>query len=83
MRINNREEDHITIDNTGAELAMEACMGTIHEILLEPALKSNQLSEQDFELFSVIGNTLRLISAKAQAYEDAFENGTLPKNYQN
>ena len=83
MRINNREEGDIIIDNTGAEQIMETCMGSIHDILLEPALKNDQLTEKDFELFSAIGNALKIISFKAQAYEDAFENGTLPKNYQN
>lgn len=82
MRINNREED-IIIDDTGAEQVMETCMASIHDILLEPAIKSNQLTEEDFELFSAIGNALKIVSLKAQAYEDVFENGTLPKNYQN
>jgi hypothetical protein len=83
MRINNREEDHITIDDSGAKLTMEACMGAIADILIYPKMEEEMLSTNDSQVLELVGSALKTIAMKAQAYEDVFENGTLPENYRN
>jgi hypothetical protein len=78
------ENEHLNIDdNLGAEVAMDACMGAIHDLLLDPMMAKDELSEEDGVLFAVIGQTLKTIALKAQAYEDVYEKGILPKNSQN
>jgi hypothetical protein len=78
------ENEHLNIDdNIGAEVAMDACMGAIHELLLDPMIAKDELSAEDGVLFAVIGQTLKTIALKAQAYEDVYEKGILPKNSQN
>ena len=78
------ENEHLNIDdNIGAEVAMDACMGAIHELLLDPMIAKDELSAEDGVLFAIVGQTLKTIALKAQAYEDVYEKGILPKNSQN
>ena len=80
MRLLN--EDHLNIDdNVGAEKAMEACMGTISDILLFP--NEGLLTEEEASIIAVVGGVLKTIAMKAQAYEDVYEKGILPENSQN
>jgi hypothetical protein len=75
-------EDHLNIDdNIGAEKAMEACMGTISDILLFP--NEDLLTEEEASIIAVVGGVLKTIAKKAQAYEDVYEKGILPENSQN
>ena len=82
-RIDDENEHLNNDDNIGAEVAMDACMGAIHELLLDPMIAKDELSAEDGVLFAVIGQTLKTIALKAQAYEDVYEKGILPKNSQN
>jgi hypothetical protein len=78
------ENEHLNIDdNLGAEDTMSACMGAIHDLLIDPMIAKDELSEEDGVLFAVIGQALKTIAMKAQAYEDVYEKGILPKNSQN
>jgi hypothetical protein len=75
-------EDHLNIDdNIGAEKAMEACMGTISDILLFP--NEDLLTEEEASIIAVVGGVLKTIAKKAKAYEDVYEKGILPENSQN
>ena len=79
MRI---EKDHLNIDdNVGAEKAMEACMGVIADLLIFP--NEELLTEEEASVIALVGGVLKTISKKAQAYEDVYEKGILPKNSQN
>lgn len=81
MRI---EKDDLHIDdNVGSKKAMEASMLAIREILIEPAIEEDRLSENEEMLMGTIGLALKMIALKAQAYEDIYEKGILPKNSQN
>lgn len=81
MRI---EKDHLNIDDgIGAEQAMDACMGTISEILMFPAMDEDRLNSEEANALTIVGGVLRTIAMKAQAYEDVYEKGILPQNSQN
>tara|TARA_R110000765_G_scaffold340722_1_gene430788 strand:- start:511 stop:759 length:249 start_codon:yes stop_codon:yes gene_type:complete len=82
MRI---EKDHLNIDDSseGAEVIMDACMGAISEILMLPAMDDNLLTEEDANVLTLVGEVLKTIAKKAQAYEDVYEKGILPQNSQN
>jgi len=66
MNINPDYQSDLNLD---AETAMEMCMDTLYEIVLEPAVKSDSLSEDDQVMLGVIGMTLKHIAQKASAYE--------------
>jgi len=66
MNINPDFESDSQLD---AETAMQACMDGIAEILLEPAMAKDELSEDDQTLLGIIGMTLKTIAEKARAFE--------------
>tara|TARA_Y100000592_G_C5230439_1_gene203601 strand:+ start:74 stop:325 length:252 start_codon:yes stop_codon:yes gene_type:complete len=71
MRLNenfNQNENESELE-LNAESAMELIMGSLYEMVLEPAHKSGQLTEEDQELLGSIGLTLKTIAEKARAYE--------------
>lgn len=81
MRI---EKEHLNIDDgIGSEQAMDACMETISEILMLPAIDEERLNPEETNALAIIGGVLRTIAMKAQAYEDVYEKGILPQNSQN
>ena len=76
------ENGHLNIDdNVGSAQAMEACMEAISEILIFPA--EGKLDEEETTALALVGGVLKTIGMKAQAYEDVYEKGILPKNSQN
>ena len=84
LYIMNIRKEHLNIDDgIGAEQAMEACMGAISEILMTPALDQDKLNKEEATVLALVGGVLKTISQKAQAYEDVYEKGVLPKNSQN
>ena len=56
MNINPDYESDSQLD---AELAMEMCMQGISDLLLQPAIKRDELSEEDQTLLGIIGMTLK------------------------
>ena len=81
MRI---EKDNLNIDdNIGAEVAMDACMGAISEILMNPAIEEDRLNAQEATILALVGGVLKTIAKKAKAYEDVYEKGVLPENSRN
>lgn len=79
MRI---EKDFQENHNINAEDAMSACMDQITEILIEPMISMDMVSEEQAETLGLIANALHIITRKAQAYED-MQNGDLPKEFRN
>ena len=69
MRLNENFNQNENESELNAEGAMELIMGSLYEMVLEPAYKSGQLTEQDQELLGSIGLTLKTIAEKARAYE--------------
>lgn len=72
------EENH----NINASDAMGACMEQISTILIEPMVEMDLLGEEQVETLSLIANALKIITRKAQAYEDMQE-GNLPQEFRN
>lgn len=72
------EENH----DINAEDAMSACMDQITEILIEPMISMDMVSEKQAETLGLIANALHIITRKAQAYED-MQNGNLPQEFRN
>ena len=66
MNINPEHQPDLNLD---AETAMEMCMDTLYEMVLEPAIQNECLSEDDQVMLGVIGMTLKTIADKASAYE--------------
>ena len=69
MRLNENFNQNENESELNAESAMELIMGSLYEMVLEPAYKSGQLTEEDQELLGSIGLTLKTIAEKARAYE--------------
>tara|TARA_Y100000589_G_scaffold179623_1_gene170068 strand:+ start:200 stop:445 length:246 start_codon:yes stop_codon:yes gene_type:complete len=69
MRLNENFNQNENESELNAESAMELIMGSLYEMVLEPAHKSGQLTEEDQELLGSIGLTLKTIAEKARAYE--------------
>jgi len=63
-----------------AVTAMETCMANISEILVRPAIKKGELSDEDKELLGIVGTTLKLIAERAKAYEE-LENSSDKNNH--
>ena len=85
LYIMNIRKEHLNIDDSseGAEVIMDACMGAISEILMLPAIDEDLLTKEDADVLTIVGGVLKTIAKKAQAYEDIFEKGVLPRNSQN
>ena len=79
MRI---EKDFEQNHNINATEAMSACMEQISSILIEPMVEMDLLEEEQVETLSLIANALKIITRKAQAYEDMQE-GNLPQEFRN
>ena len=67
MNINPDFESNSQLD---AETAMQACMDGIAELLLEPAMAKDELSEVDQTTLGIIGMTMKVIAQKARAFEE-------------
>ena len=80
MNINPDYESDSQLD---AELAMEMCMQGISDLLLQPAIKRDELSEEDQTLLGIIGMTLKTIAQKAQALEDLEDQSNHNKHFRN
>ena len=65
-----------------AEDAMSACMDQIKEILIEPMISMDMVSEEQADTLGLIANALHIITRKAQAYED-MQNGNLSQEFRN
>lgn len=68
--------------NVNAEDAMSACMDVIKEVLIEPMISMDMVSEEQADTLGLIANALHIITQKAQAYED-MQNGNLPQEFRN
>ena len=79
MRI---EKDHEENYDINASDAMCACMEQISRILIEPMVEMDKLGEEQVETLSLIANALKIITRKAQAYED-MQNGNLSQEFRN
>ena len=66
MNINSDYQSDLNLD---AETAMEMCMDALYEMVINPAIKNDSLSEDQQVMLSVIGVTLKAIAEKASAYE--------------
>tara|TARA_R110000824_G_scaffold369091_1_gene558516 strand:+ start:1943 stop:2185 length:243 start_codon:yes stop_codon:yes gene_type:complete len=80
MNINPDYESDSQLD---AELAMEMCMQGISDLLLQPAIKRDELSEEDQTLLGIIGMTLKTIAQKAQALENLEDQSNHNKHFRN
>lgn len=66
MNINPEHQPEFNLD---AETAMEMCMDALYEMVIDPAMNSDSLSEDNQMMLGVIGMTLKHIAQKASAYE--------------
>lgn len=80
MRIEKDYESNHEI--TSSQDAMSACMDQISEILIEPMLSLDMISEEQSEVLGLIATSFKILADKAQAYED-MQNGNLPKDFRN
>jgi hypothetical protein len=53
------------------------------DILIEPAIKQDTLSQEHGILLAIIGDSFNAIASKADAYEKVFERGELNQDYRN
>jgi hypothetical protein len=72
------EENH----NINASEAMEACMGQISEILIEPMMEMEMINKEQQMTLGLIAEAFYIITRKAQAYEKMQE-GNLPQEFRN
>jgi hypothetical protein len=66
MNINPEYSSH---DELCANDIMEKGMHLISEILIDPAMQSGKLDEEDQSLLGLVGVTFKIIAEKATAYE--------------
>jgi len=66
MNINPEYSSH---DELNANDIMEKGMHLISEILIDPAMQSGKLDEEDQSLLGLVGVTFKIIAEKATAYE--------------
>ena len=76
-RLNENSDNQIQY----AEDMMNTCMGTIHDMLMQPM--KDKLTPEEDGVLALVGLTLKIIAEKATAYEKAEQLGNLPYNSQN
>jgi len=78
-RLNFEEDNNELVDDVqDAEVVMEASMGFLWDVIIEPNEK--ELDEEEMVMLSAVGMALRLIAKKAKAYELMFEKGESNEN---
>lgn len=78
-RINFEEGNHEIMDDVqDAEVVMEASMGFLWDVIIEPSEK--ELNEEELVMLGAVGMALKLIAKKAKAYELMFEKGESNEN---
>jgi len=78
-RINFEEGNHEIMDDVqDAEVVMEASMGFLWDVIIEPSEK--ELDEEELVMLGAVGMALKLIAKKAKAYELMFEKGESNEN---
>lgn len=76
------KEDYELNRDINAEEAMCACMDQISNILIEPMMSMEMVSKEQAETLGLIANAFKIITKKAQAYED-MQNGNLSQEFRN
>jgi len=79
----NINPDHQPESELNAELAMEACMTGLADILLDPAMSKGELSEDDQNTLGIIGMTLKFIAEKARAFEELGNHSEQNEHFRN
>ena len=78
-RLNFKEGNHEIMDDVqDAEVVMEASMGFLWDVIIEP--NEEQLDEDELTMLGVVGQALKIIASKAKAYELMFEKGESNEN---
>ena len=78
-RLNFKEGNHEIMDDVqDAEVVMEASMGFLWDVIIEPSEK--ELDEEELVMLGAVGTALKLIAKKAKAYELMFEKGESNEN---
>ena len=78
-RLNFKEGNHEIMDDVqDAEVVMEASMGFLWDVIIEPSEK--ELNEEELVMLGAVGMALKLIAKKAKAYELMFEKGESNEN---
>jgi hypothetical protein len=75
-------DDFTENENTDALQAMDSCMSVIGDLLLDPALDEDKLSETEAKVLGLVGETLKEIARRAYAYEQ-IQKGELSDDYRN
>ncbi len=63
----NSEYDKDGVGNS--EEAMEACMGVLYNILIDPADKLDLIDDEQAEMLGVVADAFSIIAKKARCYE--------------
>ena len=79
----NINPEHNPSPELDAITAMETCMDSISEILLQPAMKRGELSDEEQELLGIVGTTLKLIAERAKKLEDLEGISNIKKHFRN
>lgn len=78
-RLNFEEDNNELVDDVqDAEVVMEASMGFLWDVIIEPS--ERKLNKEELVMLSAVGMALRLIAKKAKAYELMFEKGESNEN---
>jgi hypothetical protein len=78
-RLNFEEDNNELVDDVqDAEVVMEASMGFLWDVIIEPSEK--ELNEEEQVMLGAVGMALKLIAKKAKAYELMFERGESNEN---
>ena len=78
-RLNFEEDNNELVDDVqDAEVVMEASMGFLWDVIIEPSEK--ELDEEELVMLGAVGMALKLIAKKAKAYELMFERGESNEN---
>ena len=78
MNINPEFEDNDISYNIDSEKEMDACMGVLKELLIDPMMESDSLDSTDKDVIDAIGVSLLLIAKKAKRFEEYVKQSNEP-----
>ena len=75
-------DDFTENEKTNALGAMDSCMEILLNLVIDPALEEDRLSEKEAKALGLVGETLKEIARRAYAYEQ-IQKGELSDDYLN
>ena len=70
-----KNPNHVQIQDISCSEAGEAVMDFIEEKLIQPLIINGLMTDEQIEELAPLGGAIKIITKKAQAYENLFDNG--------